>query len=284
MYTPPAFVENDAEEIKAIIRRARLAHLVTATATGPVITPLPLLLDETEGGSGVLYGHVAKANPHWRAEALGESAAIFMGPDAYVTPSWYATKRDTGKVVPTWNYVTVHAHGPVEFFQDYDRLLEVVTRLTGLHEGSRTEPWQVTDAPADYISAQLRGIVGLRMQVTRFEAKKKMSQNRSEADSRGVAQGLAQSDLPAERDAARLVPLTLSSARRPMRSCAARAFDVTISTAKPADPACRNRLFAKQTSQSDCGASLCAMARRRTDSAELNLDPRHRSRRREQIE
>lgn len=207
MYTPPAFAENDAEEIKSIIRTARLAHLVTATANGPVITPLPLLLDETGGGSGVLYGHIARANPHWRAEGLGESVAVFMGPDAYVSPSWYVTKRETGKVVPTWNYVTVHAHGSVEFFEEPDRLLEIVTRLTGLHEGARTEPWQVSDAPADYIAAQLRGIVGLRMPITRIEAKKKMSQNRPEADRRGVAKGLAQSDLQTEREAARLLPL-----------------------------------------------------------------------------
>ena len=205
MYTPPAFAENDAEDIKTMVRSARLAHLVTATAAGPVITPLPLLLGETEVGNGVLYGHVARANPHWQVEPLGDSVAIFMGPDAYVTPSWYAAKRETGKVVPTWNYVTVHAHGPVEFFHEADRLLALVTRLTDLHEGPRAEPWQVSDAPAGYIAAQLRGIVGLRMPITRFEAKKKMSQNRSDADRRGVADGLAQSQIPGEREAAKLI-------------------------------------------------------------------------------
>lgn len=207
MYVPPAFREDDIERIRAIISAARLAHLVTATADGPVITPLPLLLDETEGGNGVLYGHVAKGNPHWRAQGLGESVAVFMGPDAYVTPSWYATKQETGKVVPTWNYVTVHAHGAVEFFDDTERLMDVVTRLTKLHEGARARPWAVGDAPPDYLAAQLRGIVGLRMPVTRFEGKVKMSQNRSEPDRRGVATGLAESDRPSERAAAKLVPL-----------------------------------------------------------------------------
>ena len=108
----------------ATIRAARLATFVTATTGGPLATPLPLFLDESEGENGVLYGHLAKANPQWRIPPLGDALAIFMGPDAYVTPAWYATKRETGKVVPTWNYVAVHAYGPVEFFDDPDRLLE----------------------------------------------------------------------------------------------------------------------------------------------------------------
>jgi transcriptional regulator len=130
-----------------------------------------------------------------------------MGPDAYITPSWYATKQETGKVVPTWNYVTVHAQGPVEFFHESERLLQMVTRLTRLHEGSRSEPWEVHDAPADYIAAQLRGIVGLRMPITRLEGKMKMSQNRSEADRHGVAAGLAESDRPTDVLSARLIPI-----------------------------------------------------------------------------
>ena len=206
MYTPPAFVDDDRHSLHAAIRAARLANLVTATAEGPQVTPLPLLLDETEGEHGTLYGHLARANPQWRLPVIGEAVAVFMGPDAYITPSWYQTKQETGKVVPTWNYVTVHAHGPAEFFDDPERLLAAVTRLTRLHEGERTKPWEVSDAPADYIAAQLRGIVGLRLPITRIEGKKKMSQNRPEADRRGVAQGLAQSELPQERAAARLIP------------------------------------------------------------------------------
>jgi transcriptional regulator len=132
--------------------------------------------------------------------------AIFMGPDAYVTPSWYAAKQETGKVVPTWNYIAVHAYGPVEFFDDADRLLDIVTRLTELHERPRTEPWAVTDAPADFIQAQLRGIVGLRMPLTRIEGKRKMTQNRSAADRAGVASGLAGSERPADRAVAALIP------------------------------------------------------------------------------
>jgi transcriptional regulator len=112
-------------------------------ADGPVATPLPLFLDENAGEHGVLYGHIARANPQWRLLPIGEGLAIFMGPEAYVTPSQYATKRETGKVVPTWNYVAVHAYGPVEFFQESERLLEVVTRLTNKHEGPRANPWGV---------------------------------------------------------------------------------------------------------------------------------------------
>jgi len=207
MYVPPAFKDDDGESIRATIRSARLANLVTATAEGPIATPLPLFLDETEGTHGVLYGHLAKANPQWRLTPNGEALAIFMGPEAYVTPSWYATKQETGKVVPTWNYIAVHAYGPVEFFQEPDRLLDVVTRLTNKHETSRARPWAVSDAPADFIAAQLRGIVGLRIPVTRFEGKRKMSQNRPEADRLGVATGLGASEKPQDREVAALIPI-----------------------------------------------------------------------------
>ena len=207
MYTPPAFADNDADSIKATIRAARLANLITATADGPLATPLPLFLDDTEGERGVLYGHVARANQQWQAVPIGEALAVFMGPDAYVTPSWYAAKQETGKVVPTWNYIAVHAYGPVEFFQEPQRLLAAVTRLTNIHEHPRAEPWAVSDAPADFIAAQLRGIVGVRIPVTRFEGKRKMSQNRPEADRIRVAAGLAASEDPGDREVAALIPV-----------------------------------------------------------------------------
>ena len=207
MYVPPAFREDDLAALHATMREARLANLITATAEGVVATPLPLLLSPDEGPYGTLYGHLARANPQWKLPPAGDVMALFMGPDAYVTPSWYATKREHGKVVPTWNYVAVHAYGPAEFFEDADRLLHVVTRLTYRHERSRAEPWAVTDAPEAFVRAQLRGIVGVRLPITRLEGKRKMSQNRSEADRRGVAAGLAESELPSERDAAKLIPV-----------------------------------------------------------------------------
>ena len=206
MYVPSAFREDDLAVLHATIRAVRLANLVTATSEGVVATPLPFLLAPEEGPLGTLYGHLARANPHWTLPPVGDALALFQGPDAYVTPSWYPSKREHGKVVPTWNYVAVHAYGPVEFFEDADRLLAVVTRLTDLHEGSRAEPWAVADAPDAFVRAQLRAIVGLRMPITRIEGKRKMSQNRSVADRAGVAAGLATSNLAADRAVAALIP------------------------------------------------------------------------------
>jgi len=206
MYIPPAFRADDPQMLHELMRAARLSNLVTATAQGPIATPLPLLLATDEGEHGVLYGHVARANAQWKTPVIGEALAIFMGPDAYVTPSWYASKSEHGKVVPTWNYAAVHAYGPVEFFEDETRLLDVVRRITTLHEGTRAEPWQVSDAPEAYIRSQLRGIVGLRLPITRIEGKQKMSQNRNAADRAGVAKGLAESERPMDRLVASLIP------------------------------------------------------------------------------
>ena len=205
MYTPPAFREDDPAELATIMRAARLATLVTATDEGLQATPLPLVLAD-EGEHGVLYGHLAKANPQWKHPVIGHALVIFSGPDAYVTPSWYASKQEHGKVVPTWNYVAVHAHGPVEFFEDEARLHDVVTRLTNLHEQPRAQPWAVTDAPEPFVKSQLKGIVGLRLPIERIAGKRKMSQNRPEADRAGVAAGLAASERDDERAAAAMIP------------------------------------------------------------------------------
>ncbi|ARP85827.1 FMN-binding negative transcriptional regulator [Bordetella genomosp. 9] len=206
MYIPSAFRVDDLSAIHAALRDARLAQLVTAGPDGIVATPLPMLLETGEGGQGVLYGHMARANPQWKAPVNGDALAIFMGPDAYVSPSWYPGKQRDGKVVPTWNYLAIHVYGPVEYFDDADRLRKVVTALTARHEAGRPQPWAVSDAPADYIAAMLKGIVGVRLPIARIEAKRKMSQNRSEEDRAGVAAGLAASDDPLDRAAAALVP------------------------------------------------------------------------------
>ena len=187
------------------MREARLSTLVTATAEGLVATPLPLFLEEDEGEFGTLYGHLAKANPQWKLAPAGDALVVFSGPDAYVTPSWYPSKREHGKTVPTWNYAAVHAYGPVEFFEDEERLRAAVTRLTDLHERPRTEAWAVSDAPEPFVKAQLRGIVGLRLPIARIEGKRKMSQNRSEADRRGVAAGLAESERESDRQVAAMI-------------------------------------------------------------------------------
>jgi transcriptional regulator len=206
VYLPPVFRQDDITEIHATMRAARLCNFVTATAEGLMATPLPPILDDKEGEQGVLYGHVARANPQWKTAPIGDAVALFTGPDAYVTPSWYATKRDTGKVVPTWNYNAVHAYGPVEFFEDADRLFTIVTRLTTLYETPRAQPWAVSDAPEDFIRAQLRAIIGFRMPITRLEGKLKMSQNRNAEDRAGVTAGLASSERPSDRVVAGMIP------------------------------------------------------------------------------
>ncbi len=205
MYRPGAFSEDDPAVIRQIIRDARLATLVTATSEGLIATPLPMFLID-EGPHGVLYGHVAKANSQWKMPTTGEALALFSGPDAYISPSWYASKKEHGKVVPTWNYVAVHAYGPVEFFEDEDRLYEIVTTLTNQYEAPREDRWAVTDAPEDFIRALLRGIVGFRLAITRIEGKRKLSQNRSAADREGVISGLSQSDRQDDRAIADLIP------------------------------------------------------------------------------
>lgn len=205
MYTPAHFREDDLAAQHEIIRAARLCNLVGQTGAGLIATPLPLLLDPAEGPLGTLYGHFARANPHWKHAGDGEALAIFMGPNAYVSPAWYATKAETGKVVPTWNYVAVHAYGTPEIFDDTDRLRDIVSRLSDLHEAPRATPWAVADAPADYIAAMLRGIVGLRLPITRLEGKRKLSQNRNDADRTGVAEGLTASGDPTDRAVGALI-------------------------------------------------------------------------------
>lgn len=206
MYVPPAFRLEELPDLHDAMRAARLPVVVTATAAGLLATPLPLILVPEEGPLGTLYGHLARGNPQASEPALGEALAIFAGEEAYVTPSWYATKRETGRVVPTWNYEAVHAYGVPEFFEEPGRLLEVVTRLTALQEAGRAEPWAVSDAPEGFVRGQLRGIVGLRLPLARLEGKRKMSQNRSAEDRAGVAAGLAGSERPPDRAVARLIP------------------------------------------------------------------------------
>jgi len=191
MYVPPHFAEEDKAQLHQAIRDTRLATLVTLGSEGMEASHVPILLDGGEGPYGTIRGHLARANPQWRrASAETPALAMFLGPDAYVSPNWYATKRETGKVVPTWNYLAIHAYGRVEFFEDAERLRAIVTSLTQRHEGRREKPWAVTDAPEDYIQAQLRGIIGFRLPIDRLEGKWKLSQNRPEADRRGVVAGL----------------------------------------------------------------------------------------------
>jgi transcriptional regulator len=196
---PALFKEDRIEVLHDAIRRAGLATLVTLTADGLIASHVPMLLDAEPAPNGTLVGHLARPNPQARG-ATGEALAIFHGPDAYITPSWYATKRRNGKVVPTWNYVAVHAYGPIEFFDDTERLRDVVTRLTARQEAGRAQSWAVTDAPPDFIDGMLRGIVGFALPITRLEGKWKMSQNRPAEDRAGVVDGLLAEQRPEVAD------------------------------------------------------------------------------------
>ncbi len=204
MYIPPLHQEDRVDVLHDAIRRTGLATLVTLTGAGLIASHVPMLLDPDPAPYGTLLGHLARPNPQARGATPGVQAlAIFQGPDAYITPSWYATKRETGKVVPTWNYVTIHAYGPVEFFNDTERLRAIVTRLTEREEAARAEPWAVTDAPADFIDGMLKGIVGFVLPIARLEGKWKMSQNRPAEDRAGVVDGLEDAG---REDVAALVP------------------------------------------------------------------------------
>ena len=205
MYLPPAFRDEELPRLHQTMRDARLANFVTSTAEGLMASPLPLFLAADEGPYGTLYGHLARANSQWKLRPAGDAVALFMGPDAYISPAWYPSKAEHHRVVPTWNYVAVHAYGAVEFFDDADRLLDVVSRLTTLHETGSKTPWSVSDAPKEFIAAQLRGIVGLRMPITRIDGKRKMSQNRSVEDRAGVVAGLNASERPSDRIVAGLI-------------------------------------------------------------------------------
>lgn len=177
----------------AAIREIHFASLVTSAPGEIYCTHLPMILMEDESGGLRLEGHFARANPHWRA--LGEtpaSLAIFQGPHAYISPSWYATKAETGKAVPTWAYVAVHAHGRLRVMDDPARLIAHLGRLTRHNEDGRSDPWSLEDAPDGFIEALSRGIVGVELAVERLEGSWKLNQHRSDADRSGMVAGLGQ--------------------------------------------------------------------------------------------
>lgn len=192
MYAQACFREERLPVLQAAIREIGLAALVTAGPSGLEATHLPFFLEAEEGPFGTLYGHMARANPHWGhlAEAT-ESLAIFQGPHAYITPSWYESKGQTGKVVPTWNYIAVHAHGSLDIVDDPAFARTVVEKQTRFHEGGRPHPWAVADAPEDYIQALLKAIIPVRLTIARLEGAWKLSQNKTPEDRAGVKRGLS---------------------------------------------------------------------------------------------
>lgn len=192
MYQPPHFREDDLAAQHALIRAHPLGLLVTAEAAGPVANLIPFML-LTEPGKGRLLGHMARANRQWQAIRDGAPVlVVFQGPDAYVSPGWYATKAETGKVVPTWNYAIVQVRGPARIVEDRDWLRGQVGMLTREHERLSAKPWAVDDAPASFVEAQLKGIVGFEIGIAEIAGKWKVSQNRQAADVAGVVAGLGE--------------------------------------------------------------------------------------------
>lgn len=195
------------------MRAHPFATLVTQSANGPVVNHLPFMWVPEGGPHGMLRGHVARANPLWQDTLPGsEAIAVFQAADHYISPNWYPGKASDPRVVPTWNYALVHAHGPLRVIQDKASLHALVTVLTDTHEGGRVAPWKVSDAPADYLDKMLGAIVGLEIPITRLVGKVKASQNRSAADRAGVARGLAAETSAAASAMAQWVPIENRSA------------------------------------------------------------------------
>jgi transcriptional regulator len=191
MYQPQHFRQDDLEVQHEFILAHPLGLLISAGGSGLVANPIPFTLYPAEGDFGTLRCHVSRANHQWRdLQTVDECLVAFLGPQAYITPTWYATKRETGKVVPTWNYATVHAWGRPVVTDDPAWLRRQIDDLTVVNEGRLPGPWQVEDAPADFIASQIKGIVGIELVVERIEGKWKMSQNRPEEDRLGVVAGL----------------------------------------------------------------------------------------------
>jgi transcriptional regulator len=215
MYTPKDFRVDDLAILHADMRQNTLAALISITPTGLVATHLPILLDEHHGPNGTILGHVSRANLQWQqSDPTVEALIIFTGPDTYVTPSWYPAKQETGRVVPTWNYAAIHVYGKLTFFEDPERLRDIVTRLTNQHEAAFPQPWQVTDAPPNFIDSQLKAIVGFELPILRIEGKRKFNQNRSAEDRAGVIDGLRALNDPRKTEVADLMQ-EIESSRKP---------------------------------------------------------------------
>jgi transcriptional regulator len=199
MYIPDAFVVSDAAETDDLLRRIPFGSLVTGGPDGVAATHLPFLHDLQ---SGVLTAHMARVNPHRGVAGDGEALVIFQGPYAYVSPNWYPSKAQGGRVVPTWNYEAVHVYGRISWRGEPDWLIDHLGALSARFEADQAAPWSIEDAPADYVRRLVDGIIGLEIKINRIEAKRKLSQNKSEADRLGVICGLAASSLGQDREIA----------------------------------------------------------------------------------
>jgi transcriptional regulator len=209
MYVPRPFAETRVEVLHALIRRHPLGALVVATAEGPDASHLPFEIDPDPAPFGTLRCHLARANPLWQQIVADQPVLVmFQGEQGYVSPSWYAAKQEHGKVVPTWDYIAVHAYGPAKVVHDAAWLRRMVEDLTNRHEHGRAQPWRVSDAPAEYVEKLLGAIVGVEIPLTRLIGKWKLSQNRSVADRQGVVAGLESDGSAAQADVAAVIKTT----------------------------------------------------------------------------
>lgn len=212
MYMPKYHALTDVAAMQAHMEQHALGAWVCTGDDGLVANHIPFLLDRHSGRYGRLLGHVSRANPVWRQLTKGASSVVmFMGPQAYITPSWYPGKRMHGKVVPTWNYVTVHAHGVMRAVEDQVWILNMLKGLTNAQESSRHDPWQVSDAPSDYVQKKLRAIVGIELSIDRLEGRMKVSQDEDQADRQGTVDGLMQEPDTQAQVIANLVRLQLQN-------------------------------------------------------------------------
>ncbi|MBI3715664.1 MAG: FMN-binding negative transcriptional regulator [Betaproteobacteria bacterium] len=205
MYQPAHFKEERVAVLHQLIHENPLGALVSMTAEGLSANHIPFEIVDSPAPYGTLRAHVARANPLWKEAAGKEVMVIFQGADAYISPSWYPSKKEHGKVVPTWNYAVVHAHGPLKVFDDAEWLRAFVTKLTERHESALPAPWKVSDAPADYIDTMLKAIVGIEVPIGKLVGKWKVSQNRPAADRAGTIAGLGKVDAENARAMASLV-------------------------------------------------------------------------------
>ena len=206
MYSPAHFEESRLEVLQGLIHAHPLATLVTLSADGLTANHIPLHWQADGSAFGKLVGHVARANPLWQStEPSADVLAVFQGPNAYITPSWYATKQEGGKVVPTWNYAVVHAHGPLLVKDDPQWVRAQLESMTTQHEASRAEPWAVADAPREFTDRLLQAIVGIEIPITRLQGKWKVSQNQPAQNRASVIAGLTEQGHSGSTDMAALV-------------------------------------------------------------------------------
>jgi transcriptional regulator len=214
VYIPPVNREDDPAELRRFVRAHPFCALVTMTGQGMVASHVPVVLHESANGFGVLRGHLARANSHWRHfDPAAEALVIFTGPHHFISASWYPSKQVHGRVVPTWNYVAVHAYGHLRIVEDSDWLLDHLRSLVDENESIAERPWSISDGPPEFIAGQMRAIVGFEIEVSRVEGKWKVSQNRDDDDAAGVVAALRTLDTAASHEMSRLI-----EQRRPRKS------------------------------------------------------------------